>query len=608
MKQTNAWPLVKRFWPWWKPYRGYVGVNFVFQLLQVPAALVSPFLIKTLVDDAIDRSSVDRLYSLAGVLAGLTTLSIVFGLIVTYTQILLRVKVVHRIRLKLYRHLQRLPLRYIHQRETGYLLNRQLEDASNLGGIMPDEFAGGLVNLLQALAFGVALFYIEWRMALGALIFAALLLGYQYFISQPMRRRNGVAVETWARYTEDLHQALTGHQLVLSTASEVREGRRVAGALHRSIRVSLDRELFHLWTARAFGIIRGLAQPLIILGGIYLIVRTEFTIGDLFAFFLYLQQMIGAVSALAGINPGMQRSLISLERIFEVLDTEPEIRNRPGARRPSRLQGRVDIEGLSFAYDEGKPVLRNLELNVAAHTTVALVGPSGAGKTTLIQLLARFYDPVEGAIKVDGVDIRDFNLRGYRQQLGIVPQDVFLFDRSIAENIAYGRPSASRDEIRRAAEAANAAEFIEAMERGYDTLVGERGVRLSGGQRQRLAIARELLRDPSLLILDEATSSLDSESEALVQAALSNLLRGRTAFVIAHRLSTVVGADLIVVLESGRIVEKGRHVELIARGGLYARLYETQFRSQNEAELAAGGKAPAFFSEADQASDSSSSR
>ena len=578
--------MLGRFFPWWKPYRGYVAVNFVFQLLQVPAALVSPFLIKTLVDDAIDRSSVDRLYSLAGLLAFLTTLSLLFGLVVAYTQMMLRFKVVHRIRLRLYRHLQRLPLRYIHQRETGYLLSRQLEDASNLGGIMPDEFAGGLVNLLQAIAFGAALFYIEWRMAMGALVFAGLMLGYQFLISKPLRRRNRAAVEAWSRFTEQLHQALTGHQLILATASEGRERRRVAGALHRSMRAMLDRELFQLKTARAFGIVRGLAQPAIILAGIYLIVKTGFTIGDLFAFFLCLQQMIGAVAAVAGINPGMQRSLTSLERIFEVLDTEPEIRNRAGARRPPRLEGRVTLEGLSFAYDPEKTVLHDLDLVVEPHTTVALVGPSGAGKTTLIQLLARFYDPVAGSIRVDGVDLRDFDLRGYRQQLGIVPQDVFLFDRSIAENIAYGRPFASREEIRAAATAAHADEFITAMSSGYDTLVGERGVRLSGGQRQRLAIARELLRNPSLLILDEATSSLDSESEALVQAALQTLLRGRTAFVIAHRLSTVVGADLIVVLEAGRIVEKGRHAELIARGGLYARLYETQFRSQVSADAA----------------------
>jgi subfamily B ATP-binding cassette protein MsbA len=274
----------------------------------------------------------------------------------------------------------------------------------------------------------------------------------------------------------------------------------------------------------------------------------------------------------------MQSSLASLERIYEILDTEPEVTSPEDGVRLPELRGEVRFESVSFAYDPEVPVLRDISLAVPPRTMVALVGPSGAGKTTLAHLLPRFFDPVEGSVLIDGHDLRSLDLHWYRRHIGLVPQEIFLFDRSVAENITYGTIGATDEQVREAAAAANALEFIEQMPKGFDTLIGERGVRLSGGQRQRLAIAREILRDPAILVLDEATSSLDSETEALIQEALGVLLSGRTSFVIAHRLSTVVRADVIVALQDGRIAELGRHDELLARGGLYARLYHSQFR------------------------------
>jgi subfamily B ATP-binding cassette protein MsbA len=283
----------------------------------------------------------------------------------------------------------------------------------------------------------------------------------------------------------------------------------------------------------------------------------------------------------------MQSSLASLERIYEVLDTEPEVVSRDSGRRLDAISGAVTFDGVGFEYDPGRPVLRDIRLEVPPKTMVALVGPSGAGKTTLAHMLPRFFDPTSGRVLVDGHDLRDLDLHWYRRHIGLVPQEIFLFDRTVAENIAYGTLGAAPDDIRRAAGAANALEFIEEMTDGFDTLIGERGVKLSGGQRQRLAIAREILRNPAILVLDEATSSLDSETEALIQEALRALLSNRTSFVIAHRLSTVTSADIIVTLNEGRIVETGTHAELLAKSGLYARLYESQFLSQPDVSAGA---------------------
>ena len=291
--------------------------------------------------------------------------------------------------------------------------------------------------------------------------------------------------------------------------------------LHDNVRANVRRDVFRLWTNNVFSLIGGVAPTIIVLAGVYLIVTSDFTVGGLFAFFIYLMQMFGSVGRVISVNPRLQSSLASLERIYEVLDTEREIIEPPDGARIEHLSGGLVFEGVSFAYEPGRPVLSDICLEIAPQQMVALVGPSGAGKSTLAQLVPRFYDPDEGTIRIDGTDLRDLDLAWYRRHVGLVPQEIFLFDRTVADNIAYGAPRASDDAIQAAASAANALEFIEAMPEGFQTLIGERGVKLSGGQRQRLAIAREILRDPQFLILDEATSSLDSETEALIQSALA---------------------------------------------------------------------------------------
>lgn len=582
--QIRAWPLIKRFWPWTRAHQHYVWVMTALLLLSTPLSLISPLIVRKVVDDAVGRSDSQDILMWGGVLIGMTCLSVLFGLGIGYTQTIFHSKVIRDVRLRLYLALQRLSKRYYSDKETGYLMSRQVDDVNNLHGVMADAFTRAGVDAVRAVGYVVMIFYIEWRMATGGLLLATVIFGFQYAISGIHRERSRVARERWSEVSRSLHQSISGYSLVQATASERREALRFTRVLHHSVRAEVRQEMFTLLTGHVFSLIGGVAPTIIVLAGVYLIVTSDFTVGGLFAFFMYLTQMFGAVGRIAGLNPRLQGSLASLERIYEVLDTVPDVVSpRPGLA-PGRIEGEIVFDNVTFSYLPGKPVLSNIAVTIPARSMVALVGPSGAGKTTLAHLIPRFFDPDDGRILVDGNDLRELNLRWYRERIGLVPQDVFLFDRTVAENIAYGAADPSEDLIRAAAEAANAVEFIDEMPDGFDTLIGERGVKLSGGQRQRIAIAREILRNPAILILDEATSSLDSTTERLIQEAMEVLLEGRTSVVIAHRLSTVIRADMILVLDEGRVVERGRHQELLEHKGLYSRLYLSQFAEDRPAE------------------------
>jgi len=497
----------------------------------------------------------------------------------------LNARIVFRLRRRLYDHLLRLPLHKLYNLKTGGITSRLSGDIDSVSGLPHLAVVSPAISAAKVLLTLAILLWINWQMSIAALLLTPLLvalnLGYMRRIRpiyRSMRRDrsdiDGRVVETFG-----------GIRVVRAFGREKTEARRYAIDHHAVIRKGLLAEWLEVLIGSGWGFLIPLTALTIVWLGGTLVLLGETTVGGIIAFQMYLMMLLTPLSNIIRTYGETQRGLAALERVFDLLREPIDLPDRPGAREAAQAVETFEFENVSFAYRPDQPVLRSFSLRVEGGMTVALVGPSGAGKTTVTNLVARFYDPDAGVIRLNGVDLRDIQLRSYRRLLGLVQQDVFLFDGTVAENIAYARPDATRAQIEDAARRANAHEFIVGFPDGYDTIVGERGVRLSGGQAQRISIARALLADPRILILDEATSNLDSESEQLIQASLRELLANRTTFVIAHRLSTVVNADLIVVMEAGRIVELGTHELLLAAAN--GRYREMVLRQQRALELGA---------------------
>lgn len=477
-----------------------------------------------------------------------------------------------------YDHLLRLDLAFFGQTPMGQILSRITHDVEQMRTLVAREITRGVGSLLEIAALTTAMLMISWRLTLAAFLVVPLTMGIWGPLIGRLRRGDRRVLDQAADVTSHLQETLSGIRLVKTAAAEAEERRRFHGLTDRYFRTFVRTERLRALAPPLTELLAAIGTVILLAYGSRLVLVTGEMQGAEFIGFLALSlRLYQPIKYLSKLPALVQPGLIGAERVFEFLDAPIEIRDSEGARPFTGVTEGIEYRNVSFAYRAGEPVLNDVSFTVPQGTVIALVGPSGSGKTTLVDLLARFYDVSDGAVLIDGVDVREFEVATLRASLGIVSQETVLFHNTVRANIAYGTPGATMEQIERAAQAAHAEEFIAQLPDGYDTVVGERGTELSGGQRQRIAIARALLRDPPILIFDEATSALDTESERLVQGAVDRLMQGRTVFVIAHRLSTIKRADQIVVVDGGRIVERGLHDALLNENGVYKRLYELQF-------------------------------
>ena len=580
---------VREYLRWLRPQRAAVALVFALALAAAGLQMVEPLFMRFIIDRVLLDTALDAGARLARLQwAGIAFLAVIvvsnlITLVRDYRQRLLNVRVMLSLRRALFDRLLRLPLPKLWEMKTGGILSRLTGDVDTTTGLMQLAIVSPAISIIRlVMAVGVLL-TLNWRLSVMAL---AIIPG-AILISFAASRRVRPIYRTIRKDVELIDgrvgETFSGVRVVRAFGREARE----LADYMRSRNAVLRKELFAhrrelvLWTG--WGLLVSGVNVVIVWYGGYLNIRATASIGDIMAFQWYTFLLLNPVWAIVNSFSEMQRSLAAMERVFEVLAMETDKPDRLDAVDAPREVREIALEDVEFEYRPGRPVVRDFSVRVPGGTVVALVGRSGAGKTTVTDLVARFHDPTRGRILVNGRDIREFRLKTYRDLLAIVQQDVFLFDGSVRDNIAYGRRDATEDEVIDAARRANAHEFIERLPDGYDTFVGERGVKLSGGQQQRLAIARAILKSPQILILDEATSNLDTESEQLIQAAMSSLLAGRTTFVIAHRLSTVRRADLILLMEDGRIVERGSHEQLMAARGAYYQMVQRQMAAHGDA-------------------------
>lgn len=569
--------LLRRFFAYYRPYRSLFILDFSCAVIAALLELGFPLAVNKVVDKLLPTGNWKWIvWACLGLLA-IYLINMLLHFVVTYWGHMLGINIETDMRKKMFDHLQKLSFRFFDNTKTGQLMSRISNDLLEIGEVAhhgPEDLFIAVMTLLGA--FGLML-GINWKLAVLTFIVVPFLLWLALYFNRKMMGAFRRMMSDLADVNARVEDSIGGIRVVQAFANEEYEKNLFAKNNGRFRMTKLLSYKIMAWSTSISYILMRIVTVFVLLCGTWFVIEGELSYGEFLAFILLTNVFLGPIQKINTVIESYPKGIAGFKRYIEILDTDPDVAEAPDAIAVDHLRGDIQLQDVSFGYEQGKPVLNNIRLNIRAGETVAFVGPSGAGKTTLCSLLPRFYDVNEGSISVDGIDVREFKLASLRKQIGIVQQDVFLFSGTIRENIAYGKLDASDDEIWEAARRARLAEFIQSQPDGLKTIIGDRGVKLSGGQKQRLAIARMFLKNPPILILDEATSALDTETEAAIQQSLAELSEGRTTLVIAHRLATIRNADRIVVVTDQGIAEQGAHEELLAVGGMYSRLHRAQF-------------------------------